>query len=271
MKFTLRRPTLCEYLLGLLLAGPFALIVVTVVVGLPPFVCMMVDWPARSPVQLSDTSQSIDRHLKPGKVCSGPGQCKDAYLFTGSITTDTFNEVSRVLADHSKTRTLCLRSTGGSTKSAGALSDWLFERGYGTCLPQVKGESAICASACTQIFLGGRNRTASSNVVFSIHGSSFPALVESAPDAITGEAGTPRGGSGKCKSASILANHVLSWSDRYIFSSFWSQNSDLSRLRDMSWPIPGHTFRQLSLRQLQDFGVSIVGPAIEYEWVDTKP
>ncbi len=271
MKFTWRRPTPGECLLGLLLAGPVALIVVTVVVGLPPLLCMMVDWPTRSPVQLSDTPQSIDHHLKQGKVCSGPGQCKDAYLFTGSISTDTFNEVSRVLADQSKTKTLCLRSTGGSTKSAGELSDWLFERGYDTCLPQVQGEPAICASACTQIFLGGRTRTVSSNVVFSIHGSSFPALIESAPDALTGEAGAPRGGSGTCKSVSIWANHVLSWADRFIFSSFWSQNSDLSRLRDMSWPIPGHTFRQLSLRQLQGFGVSIVGPSIEYEWIDAKP
>jgi hypothetical protein len=85
----------------------------------------------------------------------------------GTIGTGSFEYVQQILNAASGVRTLVLDSQGGRLREAEQLAELVRERGMDT---YVEGQ---CASACTYIFLAGKDRAATPNAMIGFHRPSF--------------------------------------------------------------------------------------------------
>jgi len=93
--------------------------------------------------------------------------------FTGGITFGVANEFGRFLKAMPNIRMVLLDSVGGRVYEAARIGDLIKSRGLDTRVARQ------CMSACTTIFLSGRERTVSSKARLGFHQPDFPGLTES--------------------------------------------------------------------------------------------
>jgi hypothetical protein len=89
---------------------------------------------------------------------------------SGSITFGTLKELSQLIATMKALQIIRLNSTGGRINEAQRIGDLIKGRGLDTLV------SSQCLSACTIIFLSGKNRFITADAKIGFHQPTFPGL-----------------------------------------------------------------------------------------------
>ncbi len=196
-----------------------------------------------------------------GVMCRD-GQCRPAALLYGRIPASV-QPVIDLLNSRPEVKTLCLDSIGGNASAASDLAAWLVRHKYDTCLPQIGTASnkldALCASACTHIFVVGQSRLVAPAARFQIHrgASSWLRELTGAPSADAGEISAP---------SNVIQliepfNARLSRLSQWINSIGLPQSSAVTRLNDEAAKTPSYQLRTVSNEQLVEWGV-LTEPAV---------
>ncbi|HEX7113634.1 MAG TPA: hypothetical protein VF193_00735 [Steroidobacter sp.] len=104
-----------------------------------------------------------------------------AIVLTGSLGLGSAKEVRHLLDHAPGVRTLVLDSDGGRLREAELIAELTRERGLDTYV------ETHCESACTFIFLAGRDRAATPNARLGFHRPSFPGVDDSEMADVTHE------------------------------------------------------------------------------------
>jgi hypothetical protein len=145
--------------------------------------------------------QSISSSMFIGKACDADPQvqsatCKNAVILDGNITKEMYEDLkSAITREQLPTKLICLRSHGGVTQAAEAISDLIRRHQLDTCLSDyVEYDQAysnittnfaaitkqthsdvMCDSACPFILISGKNRMAlGDNFKLRLHSGSSP-------------------------------------------------------------------------------------------------
>ncbi len=145
--------------------------------------------------------ESISSSMFIGKACDADPQvqsatCKNAVILDGNITKNMYEDLkSAIKRDQLPNKLICLRSRGGVTQAAEAISDLIRTHQLDTCLSEyVEYDQAyssvtsnfaaitkqthsdvMCDSACPFILISGKNRIAlGDDFKLRLHSSSSP-------------------------------------------------------------------------------------------------
>lgn len=200
-----------------------------------------------------------------GSYCNS-NKCAPAALLFGRIPVDE-QFVIKTLLEKPEIKTLCIRSNGGSAPGGASLSSWLTHNGYDTCVPRVAPDQAACASACTVVFAGGRQRLVDPHVAFAIHGTAVPWLINDQPDTFTGAPGTLSGRFAFLQSLSTFANKCTS-AISYVRTLATTPSSEaMEKLLGESVWIPAHTIKLVSQTELQDWKLTTALTKTDLYWI----
>lgn len=196
-----------------------------------------------------------------GVMCRD-GQCRPAALLHGVIPASA-EPVLDLLASRPDVQTLCLDSRGGNAWAAARLSAWLIEHNYDTCLPQFGSApnklDAVCASACTRVFVAGRRRYMAPEASFQIHRGAIPWLRR-----LTGAPSADSAGSSVVSElARVLepVNTFVAKLNLRLSEVGMPQSIAGSRLLEEAEKTPSYQLRTVSPDKLLEWGV-LTEPAI---------